>query len=105
MRDGVQQGVAVGDALGKVNLRYNGHEYGQVKLVAASKVERNTLLYVLDQVTSFFSGTLFKVLLIALIVLVVLFVGYVVLSNKRRKCRNRSGGGTRRSHGRYKGRH
>ena len=97
--------VAVGDALGKVNVRYNGHEYGQVKLVAASKVERNTLLYVLDQVTSFFSGTLFKVILIALIVLVVLFVGYVVLSNKRRKRRNRSGGGTRRSHGRYKGRH
>ena len=97
--------VAVGDALGKVNVRYNGHEYGQVKLVAASKVERNTLLYVLDRVTSFFSGTLFKVILIALIVLVVLFVGYVVLSNKRRKRRNRSGGGTRRSHGRYKGRH
>ncbi|MBR6555720.1 MAG: D-alanyl-D-alanine carboxypeptidase [Clostridia bacterium] len=104
--EGITAPVAVGDVLGKVTVRYNGHEYGQINLVAASKVERNNLLYFLDQVTAFFSGTVFKVILIAVIVLIVLLVGYIVLVNKRRKRRNRSSGGTRRkTHGRYKGRH
>ena len=104
--EGITAPVAVGDVLGKVTVRYNGHEYGQINLVAASKVERNNLLYFLDQVTVFFSGTVFKVILVALIALIVLLVGYIVLVNKHRKRRNRSSGGTRRkTHGRYNGRH
>lgn len=100
--------VAVGDVLGKVNVRYNGQDYGQINLVAASKVERNTLLYVLDRVSTFFSGTVFKIILIVVIALIVLFVIYMVLVNKRRRGRNRSGSkrsGSRKSRGRYKGRH
>ncbi len=99
--------VVIGDVLGKVNVRYNGQDYGQINLVASSKVERNTLLYVLDQVSTFFSSTVFKIILIVIIALIVLFVIYMVLVNKRRRGRNRSGSkrSSRKSRGRYKGRH
>lgn len=98
--------VAVGDVLGKVTVTYNGRNYGEIKLVASTKAERSTTLYVLDQVTAFFSSTLFKIILIAVIALIALFVGYVILVNKRRSRRKRSNSSSpRKKHGRYKGRH
>ena len=98
--------IAVGDVLGQVTVRYDGRDYGEINLVAAAKVERNTLLYVLDQVTTFFSGTIFKIILIVIIALVVLFVGYMVLVNKRRGRKSRSSKNrSSKSRGRYKGRH
>lgn len=101
--------VAVGDVLGQVTVCYGGQDYGKINLVASAKVERNALLYILDRVTTFFSGTIFQIILIVIIVLAVLFVGYMVLVNKRRSRRNRSGGSkrssSRKSAGRYKSRH
>ena len=97
--------VEIGDVLGKVTVRYNGREYGEIKLVAASKVERNTLLYVLDRVSTFFSGAIFKIILIVVIALIALFVIYMVLVNKRRRSKSRSSSRSRKSRGRYKGRH
>lgn len=99
--------VAIGDVLGTVTVTYNGHDYGTINLVAASKVERNTLLYVLDCVSTFFSGTIFKIILIALIALVVLFAAYMMLVNSRRRRgkKRSSTKRTRKSRGRYKGRH
>ena len=103
--------VSVGDVLGSVTVRYNDQDYGTIHLVAASKVERNTLLYVLDQVSGFFSGTVFKIILIVVLALVALFVIYVVLVRARHRRKKRSGGNSskrsapRKSRGRYKGRH
>lgn len=81
--------VAQGQVLGRLTVTYDGKSY-QLELVAAESVERSTLLYVLDRVTAFFTGTTFKIIVAAVAALVVIFVVYMILINRKRAKRRKN---------------
>lgn len=81
--------VAQGQVLGQLTVTYDGKSY-QLELVAAESVERSTLLYVLDRVTAFFTGTTFKIIVAAVAALVVIFVVYMILINRKRAKRRKN---------------
>ena len=73
--------VAKGDVLGSLKVTYEDKSYA-LDLVAASDVERSTMLYVLDRVTAFFTSTTFKIIVAAIVALIAIFVAYVILINR-----------------------
>ncbi len=80
--------VEQGQVLGRLTVTYGDKSY-QLDLVAAESVERSTLLYVLDRVTAFFTGTTFKIIVAAVVALVVIFVVYMILINRKRAKRRK----------------
>ena len=89
--ESVDAPVAQGQALGTVTVRYHDKDYGTVKLVAASAIERSQTLYVIDRITSFFGSTTFKIILAALVAFILILAAYVVIVNRRRAKRRRRG--------------
>ena len=83
--------VKEGQALGTLTVSYQGKEYGTLKLVASSAVQRSETLYIIDRITSFLGGTAFKIILAAVVALVLILGGYVVFVNRRRSRRRRRG--------------
>ena len=84
--------IAAGDELGTLTLSCRGTVYGEVPLLALSDVSASWLLVARRDVIAFFSRTLVKLILfaiIALIVAIVLFRG--AISRRRRYGRRRSG--------------
>ena len=89
LEEDVAAPVQQGDVLGKLTVRYGDKSYA-LDLVAAASVERSTMLYVLDCVTGFFVSTTFKVIVAALVALVVIFVAYMILINRKRAKRRKN---------------
>lgn len=83
--------VKEGQALGTLTVSYQGKEYGTLKLVASSAVQRSETLYIIDRITSFLGGTAFKIILAAVVALILILGGYVVFVNRRRSRRRRRG--------------
>ncbi len=81
--------VAQGDVLGTLSVRYEDKHY-ELELVAADSVERSTMLYVLDRVKAFFTGTTFKIIVAAVVALIVILVGYAILINRKRAKRRKN---------------
>ena len=81
--------VKAGDVLGELTVRYEDKEY-QLDLIAADDVERSTMLYVLDRVTAFFTGTTFKIIVAAIIALIAILVAYAILINRKRAKRRKN---------------
>lgn len=81
--------VKAGDVLGQLTVRYEDKEY-QLDLIAADDVERSTMLYVLDRVTAFFTGTTFKIIVAAVVALIVILVVYAILINRKRAKRRKN---------------
>ncbi len=81
--------VAKGDVLGSLKVTYEDKSYA-LDLVAASDVERSTMLYVLDRVTAFFTSTTFKIIVAAIVALIAIFVAYVILINRKRAKRRKN---------------
>lgn len=81
--------VAQGQVLGQLQVSYGDRQY-TLDLVAAESVERSTLLYVLDRVTAFFTGTTFKIIVAAVLALVVIFIVYMILINRKRARRRKN---------------
>ncbi|MBQ4578288.1 MAG: D-alanyl-D-alanine carboxypeptidase [Clostridia bacterium] len=81
--------VKAGDVLGELTVRYDDKTY-QLDLVAADDVERSTMLYVLDRVTAFFTGTTFKIIVAAIVALIAILVAYAILINRKRAKRRKN---------------
>lgn len=79
--------VEKGQKIGSARLMIDGVEYGQVDLVASESIPRSDALYVVHQIQEFFSGTVFKVILAALLAFVFLLI--LIASNRRRLRRKR----------------
>lgn len=80
--DVVKAPVKKGQKLGVAYLSYDGEDIGTVNLVADESVERSNLLYFLDAVNTLFSSTIFRILLVLIVMGV---VAYIVLSYTRRQ--------------------
>lgn len=79
--------IKKGQALGELTVSYNGKEYGKVKLVSGTEVERSNVLYIIDVITGFFGGTAFKIILAAVGALILILLVYVTVFNRRRRKR------------------
>ena len=89
--ESVEAPIAAGDELGTLTLSYRGTVYGEVPLLALSDVSASWLLVARRDVIAFFSRTLVKLILfavIALIAVIVLFRG--IFSRRRRSKRSYS---------------
>lgn len=95
--ESVDAPVKAGDALGSMTYSYNGVEYGTVELVALHDVELSKVLYYADKLENFFKTPVFRIILI---VLALLFLGYVLFHLLFGRLRNRKGQKSVRS--RYK---
>lgn len=83
--------IEEGQKLGTVTYSFDGMECAKADLVALSAVERSSILYVLDQIASFFHITYVR---IAVAVIIIIFVIYLILSfiagrNRRRNRRRK----------------
>ena len=58
--------------------------------IAADEVERSTLLYVLDRVTTFFTSTTFKIIVASVVALIAILVAYAILINRKRAKRRKN---------------
>lgn len=74
--------VKAGDVLGKLTVSYEGKSW-QLDLIASSDASRSTVLYVLDRITGFFSSTAFKIIVASIVGLIVIFIVYAILVNRR----------------------
>ncbi len=81
--------VSKGDVLGKLSVTYEDKHY-ELDLVAADDVERSTMLYVWDRITTFLSSTTFKIIVASILALIAIFVAYVILINRKRAKRRKN---------------
>ena len=89
--EAVDAPVTAGDVVGSMTYSYNGTSYGTVELVALSDVEMNRVLYYSDKLSHFFQSTVFKVLLIAAAVFLVLYILFnITFGNIRRRRQRRA---------------
>jgi len=88
--ESVQAPVEKGQELGTITLTYNGRDYGTVPLIASEAVEQSGMLYFLHQVGEFFNGRLFKIILVVVSTLIVLFIVYTIFANRMRVRRRRN---------------
>ena len=69
--------IEVDDILGEVTVLYNGEIQGRANLLSTAHVEVSNILYMIEQVKSVTSRAWFKA---SVIIFIVLFAGYVVIS-------------------------
>lgn len=92
--------VTAGQELGSVEISYNGKVYATVPLVALNNVEASKLLSFWYHVQQFFSSTLVKVVLIAIVVLAVALLLWKLTLGRKRYRYGRPAHHSRRYHGR-----
>lgn len=87
--ESVNAPVKAGDVLGTMTVTCDGKSY-QLDLVASADVSRSTLKYTLERIKAFFTSAAFKIIVAAIVAIIVIFVGYVILINRRRAKHRRS---------------
>ena len=95
--ESVEAPVAAGDELGTLTLSYRGTVYGEVPLLALSDVSASWLLVAQRDVIAFFSRSLVKLILSAVIALIVVLVLLRTAFSRRRRSRKRSYSSSRSS--------
>ena len=83
--DNIKAPIKKGDVLGEATLEYDGKQIASVPLVAANDIERSLVLYVLLGIGEIFSSTLFKIIFAAVVCIIVIFVVYMIMVNKKRR--------------------
>ena len=84
--ESVEAPVEKGQVLGQVELIVNTDQtIGRVDLVAGETIERSSLLWALQRVGGFFTSGWFWLAVGVLVLLIVLYVGYAILHNRRRR--------------------
>ncbi len=83
----VKAPVNEGDILGSVTYFYEGEELGTVNLEASESIERDDLLYTLDQINQFIQRPIFWIPLsiIVLLILILLIVRKININKRKRK--------------------
>ncbi len=88
--DTVDAPIRAGDKLGTVTLQYNGVTYGETDLVALNDITMSEVLYYADKLENFFRSPRFRVGLLVLVVLLILYIfAYIVRARNLRARRTR----------------
>ena len=83
--------IAAGDELGTLTLSCRGTVYGEIPLIALSDVSASWLLVARRDVIAFFSRTIVKLILFAVLALIVVIVLLRIVFSRRRRRRAYSG--------------
>lgn len=89
--------VKKGDVVAEMTLTFAGEEIGKVNLVASESVERSEILYLLSIADNVVSSTVFKVILVIVIIAVIGYIVWALMLGK-----GNSGGRNRRRVRRYR---
>ncbi len=89
--EAVDAPIKAGDVVGSMTYSYNGTSYGTVELVALSDVEMSRVLYYSDKLSHFFQSTVFKIVLIAAAIFIVLYILFNITFGGIRRRRRRKG--------------
>ncbi|MGI6577914.1 MAG: D-alanyl-D-alanine carboxypeptidase family protein [Eubacteriales bacterium] len=81
--------ITKGQKLGEISLTYKGRSYGTLNLVALNSVQRDQVLYYMDQFHTFMSQTWVRAAIIGLAALLVLYIIIAIIYNRRRRRMNR----------------
>ena len=87
--DSVDAPIKAGDVIGSMTYSYNGTSYGTVELVALSDVELSRVLYYADKLSNFFQSTVFKIVLVAAAIFIVLYILFNITFGGIRRRRRR----------------
>ena len=89
--EAVDAPIKAGDVVGSMTYSYNGTSYGTVELVALSDVEMSRVLYYSDKLSHFFQSTVFKIVLIAAAIFIVLYILFnITFGGIRRRRRHKA---------------
>lgn len=81
----IQAPASKGDVVGTATIMVAGKSVGKVNLVLPDDIQRSNTLYILQQLKNIFTSTIFKIVIVLIILLI---IGYVILSvwyNRKRK--------------------
>ena len=82
--------ISAGDKLGTVKLQYNGVTYGETDLVALSDITMSEVLYYADKLENFFRSPFFRVGLLVLVVLLILYIFAYIMRARNLSAASRS---------------
>lgn len=71
--------IAKGDALGQINVYYNGEKYSSIVLVSDTTLDSSAIKGFISAITSFFTSPIF---ITAILLIIALFIAYTVLINR-----------------------
>jgi D-alanyl-D-alanine carboxypeptidase (penicillin-binding protein 5/6) len=83
--DEVEAPVREGDELGTITVTYDGTVIGKVPALAGQTAERDAGMTIRYRIGQFFSHPAVVVLIVLSVIALVLFVGYVILYNKKKR--------------------
>lgn len=83
--DEVEAPVREGDELGTITVTYDGTVIGKVPALAGQTAERDAGMTIRYRIKQFFSHPAVVVLIVLSVIALVLFVGYVILYNKKKR--------------------
>lgn len=100
--DTAQAPITEGDVLGQITLSYDGVTYGSAPLLAMSSVSASRFLQMEYAVTSFFSRTIVKVVIVLLVLLLIALAVWNRFFRRAHRYGSKNGGRLR--HNSYRGR-
>lgn len=83
--ESVKAPINKGDVIGQASVMMSGKEIARINLVAAESVEKSNTLYYLSKLKDIFSSTLFKIALLAVAALIILYIVVTIIQRKRRR--------------------
>lgn len=81
--------IEKGEVLGTATIKYGGETLAKTEVVAMTEVEKSSVLAFVKFFTDLLSGKAFKIILISIAGLIVIFILYCAWLNRRRKKRRR----------------
>lgn len=81
--------VAAGQKIGEIDVSYNNVKYGTVALVALSDASLSKVLYYADKLSNFFHSRTFKIIVLVLGAVLILYILYIVIIGRRRRRKRR----------------
>lgn len=83
--DTLRAPIEAGEKIGTLDIGYNGVHYGTVDLVALSGASLSKVLYYADKLNNFFQSGLFKIIVLVLGAILILYILYIVIIGRRRR--------------------
>jgi len=81
--------IVAGQKLGTLEIKLADETIAQVDLVAGESMERSSWLYFLRRLKNFFTSTPFKLVILAIVLLIGGYIAYMVMYNKKRRRKRR----------------
>lgn len=88
--ESVDAPIKAGDVIGSLTYSYGGTDYGTVELVALHDVEMSQVLYYADKLENFFKTPVFRMILVIVALVIVLYILFNLIFGGMRRRKSRS---------------